>query len=327
MDGYGRKKLLLKSLKIAAGAGIAITIAEAAGLSYATSAGIITLLTVQDTKQGTIRLTAERLLSFMMSILMIFACFHLIPWDGVGCALYLFLMVSACSFLGWQGTISVNAVIGTHYLMSPDYSMAFVMNELLLILIGSGIALVMNWHMPSYLEAIRKDMTEIENEMERVLLEMASYLKGEKAGENTWADLDHLEQRLHQGLDRAREQAANSLGENDVYYVEYMEMRLQQCAMLQTLRNSVRKVRSIPKQAVYITAYLEDLAHYIHERDIPGEELWELQKIFDQMELEALPRSREEFENRAILFHVLMDLEEFLMVKQHFLENHTGSRS
>ena len=40
------------------------------------------------------------------------------------------------------------------------------------------------------------------------------------------------------------------------------------------------------------------------------------------MNLEALPRTREEFENRAILFHVLMDLREFLEMKQHFLETH-----
>ena len=44
--------------------------------------------------------------------------------------------------------------------------------------------------------------------------------------------------------------------------------------------------------------------------------------MLDQMNLEALPRTREEFENRAILFHVLMDLREFLEVKQHFLETH-----
>ena len=53
MDSHARKKLLLKSLKIAAGSGLAITLTELLGLSYATSAGIIALLTVHDTKQGT----------------------------------------------------------------------------------------------------------------------------------------------------------------------------------------------------------------------------------------------------------------------------------
>ena len=39
------------------------------------------------------------------------------------------------------------------------------------------------------------------------------------------------------------------------------------------------------------------------------------------MKEEPLPETREEFENRAILYHVLMDLEDFLLIKQHYLEN------
>ena len=47
----------------------------------------------------------------------------------------------------------------------------------------------------------------------------------------------------------------------------------------------------------------------------------ELQAVFDTMKTEALPVSREEFENRAILYHILMDLEEFLMFKRRFINN------
>ena len=45
-----------------------------------------------------------------------------------------------------------------------------------------------------------------------------------------------------------------------------------------------------------------------------------LEEVLDQMNLEALPRTREEFENRAILFHVLMDL--ILGSETGFLEAH-----
>ena len=48
MGSHKYRRLLLKALKIAAGSGMAIIAAELLGLSYATSAGIITLLTVQD---------------------------------------------------------------------------------------------------------------------------------------------------------------------------------------------------------------------------------------------------------------------------------------
>ena len=68
MGSHKYRRLLLKALKIAAGSGMAIIAAELLGLSYATSAGIITLLTVQDTRQDTIQLTVDRILSFLLCV-------------------------------------------------------------------------------------------------------------------------------------------------------------------------------------------------------------------------------------------------------------------
>lgn len=325
MNTHRRLKILLKALKIAVGGGLAIMCAELLGLSYATSAGIVTLLTVQDTKRGTIQLTADRLLSFLLSVLLIFVCFHFQFVGWINYILYILLMVTFCCFLNWQNTISVNAVMGTHYLMTPDYSIDFAMNELALIVIGTGFALAMNWRMPNYRNAIREDMYRVEEEMKRVLLEMASYLDGKLKREHVWSDLDGLEELIHEGSAKAQEQLHNTGSPEDAYCADYMEMRLQQCSMLQTMRGSIRKVKKVPVQADYIRRYLCFLAEYMHERDIPGEEMWKLQDILDQMTMEALPRSREEFESRALLFHVLMDLEEFLKVKQHFLETHARS--
>ena len=322
MGSHKYRRLLLKALKIAAGSGMAIMAAELLGLSYATSAGIITLLTVQDTRQDTIQLTVDRILSFLLCVGLIYACFHFPPAGWVNYIVYILLMVVCCCLFNWQNTISVNAVMGTHYLMTPDYSLNFALNELTLILIGTGLALGMNWLMPSYRKKIREDVKTAEQGMKRVLTEMAEYLEERKSSGDVWVDLDDLEEVLHDGLRHAHEQVDNTLGEEDYYYADYLEMRLQQCSILQTLRNSVIRIRKVPKQAVYVARYLEYLSECSAEKDSPEEQLWKLEEVLDQMNLEALPRTREEFENRAILFHVLMDLREFLEVKQHFLEAH-----
>lgn len=322
MDIHKRRRIALKVLKIAVGSCLSIVLAEFFQLQYATSAGIIALLTVQDTRRGTITLTVDRFLSFLLSIFLIFVCFHFtgrLEWVNYGS--YIFLMVTVCYYFDWQNAISVNAVMGTHYLMSPNYSLEFVLNELALILIGTGVAVAMNWKMPSSLQMIRKDMQKIEDDMQQVLKELALYLKGPKDSEQVWFDLDILETRIHEGLDRAHEQAHNTMAGEDLYYVEYMEMRLQQCAMLQTLRSRVWKIRELPRQAEIIGRYLEYLAYYVHEEEVPGEQMEKLSQIFGQMKSEPLPVTREEFENRAVLYHVLMDLEEFLFVKQRFAES------
>ena len=320
-DIHAQKKMALKALKIAVGSCAAIMIAQFFELAYAASAGIITLLTVQNTRKDTIELTLERLWSFLLSILLIFVCFHFsgrLGWINYG--IYILLMVAGCYYFDWQNTISVNAVMGTHYLMSPDYGLSFVLSELSLVLIGTGTALIMNWRMPSYLKEIREDIRRIEDGMQQILRELAYELEGYRKGEHAWYDLDRLEAHLHLGLNRACEQAYNSLSEADLYYIEYMEMRMQQCTMLQTLKSRIRSLREMPRQAGMVGCYLRYLEQYVHEDNIPDEQIEKLQQVMDQMKMEELPKTQEEFESRAVLYHVLMDLEEFLFIKQRFWE-------
>ncbi len=323
MDTYRHRHIILKVLKIAVGSCLAIVIAEFFALQYAASAGIITLLTVQDTRKGTIQLALDRIMSFLMSIVLIFLCFHAtsrLGWINYGS--YIFLMVIGCYYFEWQNAVSVNAVMGTHYLMSPDYSLGFALSELFLVLIGTGVAMALNWKMPSSLKVIRQDMKRIEDAMQQVLREISGYLADSQSGELVWLDLDMLETDIHKGLKRAHEQAHNTMAEEDLYYVGYMEMRLQQCVMLQTLRERVWKIREMPRQgAEPVSRYLDYVADYVHEETVPGEQLEKLGQVFEQMKREPLPVTREEFENRAILYHVLMDLEEFLFVKQRFSQS------
>ena len=323
MDAHGRRKMAIKVLKIAVGSCMAVAVAQFFELPYATSAGIVTLLTVQNTRRDTIRLAAERLLSFLLSVLLVFVCFRYIgKLEWVNYGVYIFLMVHVCYFFGWENTISVNAVMGTHYLLTPDYSLNFAASELAVIAIGTALALLMNWHMPSNLKILREDIRKAEDDMQQVLQELACYLEGKLDGAHIWLDLDQLEQSIHRGLDRAHEHAHNTLSEEDHYYIEYMEMRLQQCALLQAIRHRVWKIDGMPEQAKIISDYLRYLVPYVHEKNIPDRQSADLQQVFDQMKQQPLPESRDEFESRAILYHVLLDLEDFLFVKKRFADQY-----
>ena len=121
----------------------------------------------------------------------------------------------------------------------------------------------------------------------------------------------------------AHEQVDNTLGEEDYYYADYLEMRFQQCSMLQTPQKQCDKDPEGTKAGSLCSTGIWSICQNVLRRKILRKNSsgnWK--KLLDQMNLEALPRTREEFENRAILFHVLMDLREFLEVKQHFLEAH-----
>ena len=76
----------------------------------------------------------------------------------------------------------------------------------------------------------------------------------------------------------------------------------------------------MPKQAKIIAEYILYMKEYVLEMNVPSKQLEALGQIFRNMKEEQLPVTREEFESRALLYHILMDLEEFLMFKKRFVE-------
>ena len=140
---YKLGNTILLSAKIGIGASVAIYIAELLNLQYATSAGIITLLTLITTRWGTFRLSLQRLLTYVASVAVCWVVFSLVPSMWIEYGVFLFLVVLMTEWLGWKSTLSVNAVIGTHFLTTQDFSMNFVMNELLLVVIGITIAIIL----------------------------------------------------------------------------------------------------------------------------------------------------------------------------------------
>ena len=138
---------------------------------------------------------------------------------------------------------------------------------------------------------------------------------------NLWDDIIRLEKELQDFILEAYEYQENTFHSHPVYYIDYFEMRSDQCHVLHNLHYEVKKIRYIPKQARVVAEYMLYLADYVVERNVPSTQMEKLEGIFRDMKKEELPKSREEFENRAILYHILMDMEEFLVYKQRFVRS------
>ena len=317
------KKILVLALKIGVGGSLAYYLAERIlHLQFASSAGIITLLTLQTTKWDTFKLAYRRVLTFFLTYGTCLVLYYVIRASWFDYGVYLLLMVAFCEWLGWRNAISVNAVIGAHFLSSHDFSLEFMINEFMLVLIGISVALILNlFHIYNTHESgIVKCMRYTENEMKKILVEIAGYLRCQEMGENVWHDIKALENRLDEFLDLAHEHQNNTFATHPEYYINYFNLRMQQCGILHNLHAEMTRLRMLPKQAEVIADFIEALAEHIHEMLDPKEMMEYLQKLLDDMKKQALPQSRGEFESRALLYHVIMDLEDFLRFKQRFIE-------
>ena len=319
MEKY--RKTLLLAVKIGLGSSIAIYIAQTLDLANAVSAGTVTLLTLMTSKWETIRLSVARLITFITALLLAWVIFSHINSMWIAYGVLLTLVVFIAESFGWRATISVNAVAAAHLLTNRDFSAAAIWNEFLLVFIGVTLAVLLNLFHANYSHKrkIISDMRDAESGLQFILGELADYLDGAETLHDVWDDIRALEDRIRSYIKSASEYQENTFHSHPQYYISYFEMRSEQCRILHDLNNEMVKIRSMPKQAVVIADYLRYLAEYVVEINHPTQQIARLDEIFETMRGGEPPRSSAEFEDRAMMYHILMDIQDFLAHKSDFV--------
>jgi len=166
-----------------------------------------------------------------------------------------------------------------------------------------------------------KNMRFVEENLSETLVEIAEYLENHMTGKEVWKDVDRLEKAIEYFIQEARDYQDNTFYSHPGYYIDYFKMRRDQCKIMQNLHKEMKAIKSMPKQAHKVAGYVKYLADFVTEKNEPVEQMTRLELLFEEMKKEEFPVTREEFESRALLYHTLMDLEDFLNCKKQFIEN------
>lgn len=317
---------LFKILKIAVGSTIAIILANILGLNYSASAGIITLLTIHDTKRDTIKLGWQRILTFILALVLSFSIFELFGYHTLSFGGFVLIFTTICYLLGFQDGISVNAVMITHILGEQNMSFSVLLNESSLMVIGVSIGILLNLFMPDMTSMIKKDQLKIEEDMKSILNRMALVLtQGSKDTYSTNC-FAPLEEHIQSALKRSYENMNNSFQNESKYYIQYMEMRSNQSSILQKTYDKILLLSQTTPQAALISQVVSYIADSFHEYNNGIELLEKVTELKDYFKKQPLPITREEFENRAVLLQILYDLDEFLTLKKRFVEGLSQSQ-
>ena len=317
------KKQLVFSVKIAVGTCCAIFLAERFQLNFSTSAGTITLLTILSTKWETVRLAVSRIISFMITVALSWLLFGHLDGGWLAYGFFILGLTSISCILGWKNTISVNAVIGIHFLSVHEFGIGSIMNEFYLLIIGISVSIVINLFQNNKTQRalIIQDMRSIEDQLRNILLQISNYLLQKDVYFNILEEAERLEEHLEKSLERACEYEGNTFVSHTEYYIRYIEMRMSQCGLIYVLYQEMNKIAKMPEQAKPLAAYISYLSSYVKEMNIPVEQMERLEKMKDGYRQERLPETREEFESRAVLYHIMMILEDFLVYKKRFVDS------
>lgn len=326
---------LLKIVKIAVGSSLAILIANFFGLAYSASAGIITLLSIQDTKKETLAIAMKRVVAFILAVVIAYFLFFALGYYPVTFGLFLLLFILVSYTLKISEGISMCAVLISHFLIEKNMKLEFIINEFLILFIGIIIGIFFNLFMPRNLHLVKMHMNKVEDTVKIILEKLAkSILENEIEGDyleygtgtyietyDITYDLKELGELLETGLLRAYQNMNNTLLVDTTYYIQYFTMRKNQYEILNHMKDRIDRLSLIPKQARPIYEFVIKISSQLHEYNNARDLLNELEKILEGFKEEPNPKTREEFENRAVLLLLMYDIENFLMIKRNFVDS------
>lgn len=316
------KKIIgAKTLKTAIGACIAMLIASSLHVKYSASAGIITILSIQNTRRESLQIAIRRLIATVVALFLGSCCFLLLGFNAVSFAIYLLLFIPSAVKLKVTEGIVPASVLVTHLLGEGYIGGNLIINELLLMVIGAGVALLVNLYMPSLEESLLKEKKKIEAEMYAIFIKMEQALKVEEYTLDIQNELKSVKEGLKLGMTRATQYRNNSYIGKKSLYEKYFDMRFSQYQVMLYMQKHFERFYMVAKEAYEVANLTHDVALSIKGKILVETLLEQVDELRIHFKESALPTSRDEFENRAMLYQFLTDIEQFLDIKKHFKDN------
>ena len=303
---------IFKILKLSLGSSLAIFIAYAFNLQYATVAGVITLLVVKDTKKETLNEALGKLLGFALCSVYSYICFKFFGFTLFSFSIYTLILIATCFILKIRYVIPMCVVIASHYLLQKSMDLNLFLNETGLFLIGASIGIVINMFMPSNIKYIYLGQEKLQKEVSIVLRDISKKILDPKDDCYFSNDLNTLNNLINSSINAAYENINNNLLSDTQYFLEHMEIIKSQRNILKNLYKLVSQINYVPPQAYIVANFIDEIANTSYDLYTVNLLLRKLDTITLNMKNEPLPQNRDEFENRAILFLCLIELSKFL---------------
>jgi uncharacterized membrane protein YgaE (UPF0421/DUF939 family) len=306
-----------RTLKTGIGTALAISIAQLFQLDNFVSAGILTILCIQNTKKKSVQASSSRFIACVIGMLFSAAFFEFIAYHPIVIGLLLLVFIPTTVSLRIKEGIVTSSVIILHVYSAGNVTLELFRNEMGIIVIGIGMALIMNLYMPSVENKLAEYQEKIEENFYKIFCELINHLK---TNQSIWdgKEITETEELLKEAKTLAFKDVENHfLRHEDLYYL-YFKMREKQFEILQRILPIAASISINVEPGKKIAQFLEELSLHIH----PGntalfylKKLYDLKVEFEQMDL---PKTREEFEVRAALYQFVQEMEQYLLIKSSF---------
>lgn len=318
-----------RTIRITVSALLANFVAMLIGLENPYAAGIIAILAVLNTRKETFDRVKEYSGSTILAFAIATAVFYIFGYSIYSFAVYLAVYVPLAYFLKVDAGIAPCSVLVTHFLIAESISWAWQINGLAIMFIGLFFALLANFWIPSHNQKIEMMVVDIEKQMSLILFLLEKrLLEGSKNRERIQQELKDLCKQTIE-LEKIAFIEYDNRGfsdDSESYYIKYAQMRQRQYEILNRITNSLDNVLPNTDENRILASIFGETAEQLDETNTGIELLGYISNLYRVFRDSSLPKSREEFESRAILYNILTEFEKFLELKRDFYQEFGESK-
>ncbi|WP_273126266.1 aromatic acid exporter family protein [Bacillus weihaiensis] len=310
-------KIGYRTAKTALGTTIAIMIAQFFQLENFPSAGIITILCIQVTKKKSLKSSWARFLACSIAMVFSFVFFEGLMYHPVIIGLLLLLFIPTTVIVKATEGIVTSTVVIFHLYSAGEITYDLIINEVMLVTIGIGIALIMNLYMPSVDKKLKEYQASIEENIASIFKEIELFIV-QKDRKWDGVEITKTADLLNEAKTLAFRDVENHFLRHENSYYHYFKMREKQFEIIERVIPIITSIQIETEQSKDIADFLHELRLNIHPGNTAHRFLVQLLELREKFGAMELPKSREEFEARAALFHFLKEMENYLVIKSQF---------
>ena len=321
-----KKYSLLLNFEIALAFIISILISEILGLENSITAGVVTLLSIQTTKTQTVNIAAKRVIGYFIMLVMVILIFNTLGYNLISFSIFVFLFALINSRFNISIGLAPNVVMAGHFYARQTTDINFIFNETSIYLIAVAVAIVVNLIIP-VTKSREKEKYNIDNSIRKILLSLSNIINEDykkKFNKNEYiTDIENKIQIAFKEMEDYEKtviyKLENDILNNDIYDLEYINMRKNQFNILNKIFELTKKLNKKYYQSEAIAIFLKEIESDYDENNNVVELMNKSKDLLDKFSNSELPQDRTEFENRAILYTIMSDINSFLIEKYDFI--------
>lgn len=309
------KTLLSTTIKTSIAATLSLLVAQALGLKFSSSAGIITILDIFETRKATLKGGLKRTLSATIALVLGILVFEIFAYRTWAFGIYLLLFVPISFLLKIELGLGPSSVVVTHLLSYGEINSSIIFNELGLILIGTGFAMLTNLYAPESKDELKKWIDDIDEDIKDILIFFGDTLVNNLDVKIYDGKIKKLEDDINKALNLAIIENDNRI-ENSKNLLINLSHREREKDLLMEMYDDLK---SIPKEYAdgkLISDLMIDTAYNLSDNGDMVKVKKKIEFLQEHFHMMELPETHEDFIIRSLIFQVFRSLNQFIDISK-----------